>query len=1075
MSDAATVFYALHIDGVSTVFVTHDLPDGSIAAWGIAEGYDVVHVGLRFPDALDCGVELRTGSFADTTADLEIIDTTGNLASLFRGSLSDAELLIYTLEPTDDPAPAGLWGKCVGGETIGPAGERRAYPCTRDFHLGMRHLGQQAAWAQGRAATPVTDSVRVWPGRRCSITRVRLVDGAWQTWAEALTAKGEVWRGTLLGQGEQSVGRWTLRAAGPESWCSGNLAPAAFEQGIRAIPAFTLDADAGETRIVAWLDLVSLGELADQDPNDPDVTVFHTWVTAYEDTTSLVGATSYDDVVNAIKAILAVVEADAGSGQEYAFAGSSSTLQYSTSAGNDGVQVRWDRTNETASGFDPATDGSRYTARLMLEMTEKVARILGYDPRQQNESVSATDAPDVFGVWRSVNDSLTRWRGSFFAADAIAMEAWRTSDFSGVYVEGTFGAHFYNFGFPRRWPPLYAQGAVSWEMVAGQEFQLQAFDPVHLPSSRARPLMAGVDDSTPYAISNGVGDVTHHGLLVVEGPYRRRGDADSAAGVAGFAFDFERERKEGRSVQVLRACWRETPDGSVALDNDGLPRLVAYEWVDPREFGFDWKLLDGLWSGWRVAPEDGQPITVRPLVAFDYARQGNRLDLAMMRVLATSGTVGAWYTAEDYVTLVYGLTPPAAIPEPGANDVDAAIIIDAEVAEMGLCVPASLIQPAAAWADALALIGPDLQRVKIGFAAGVSARGLFDSLLAPTGLAWSLSGGRYGLFDPWSMPAPEMASYHITPQSYAGKPGEPATARATQRMREWSPIDVLEVKARVDPLTGEYKRQVARRSTDLGAPYRSQTVRQSVDGAHLVHPLLTIPGANWQSQLLQRWATGFDFWARQHMVVECQLHASEGLDIWPGDVVTVTDPWLANPSGGYGISNAAGWVIRRSFDAANEVVRLHVLVDVELEWLRYAGACLATRYDENDEAEGYRLAVADDWLGMRTDGTLDCEAFVEPETSVEGGDAMIEVFAFDGVSWSRGIFGVVVGADATPGACWLLLEGALTGATWRRDHHHVVVLREYAEQLAAWVLALHAPVCAEDGTVDGDPGKRWRG
>lgn len=1072
MSDVDDVFYSLHIDGLSTVFVSRDDADGSIEAWGLAEGYEAVHNGLRRPEALDCGVEPRTGSMLDVSADIEIVDTTGELAMLFRSSLATASPLISTLDPSEDPAPMSLHGKCVGAETLGPAGERRAWSCRPGWAIGMRHLGQQAAWAQGRSPTPVTDEPRVWVGRRLTIHRVRRIGGEWQAWADSR----EVWRGTLLGQGEQDAGRWRLRAAGPESWCAGNLASAAFEEPLEAVPDVELDAAAGETRVIAWLDLVSLGALAEQDPNDPDVTTFHVWVDEYVDDTTLVGATSYDDVVDAIKTILAAVEADATSGQEYAFAGSASTLRFSTSAGDDGVQVTWDRTNESASGFDPATDGSRYTSRLMLEVHEKVARILGYDPRQQNEGVSATDAPDVFGVWRSVDDAQTRWRGSFFAADAVAMEAWRTADFSNVYVKGTIGAHFYNFGFPRRWPPIYQQGAVSWTMTPGQEFVLRTSDPVYLPSSAARPLMADpADDTAPYSISRGVGDVTHHGLLAVEGPYRRRGDSDGAAGEGGFAFDVERERREGKSVQIARVCWREAGDGSVALDVDGLARLVVYEWIDPREYGVDFKLLTGLWSGWRIAPEDGQPITVRPIVAFDYARQGNRLDLVMMRALASSGTVGAWYSDDTYTVPVYGLSPAAALPEPGQNDVEAVIVIDAELADLGLSVPADLIQPASAWETAIAGLGPDLQRVKVAFAAAVSARGMFDSLLSPTGLAWSLAGGRYGLFDPWSMPAPEAAAKHITQADYAGKVGDPASARAGQDLRKWAPIDVLELQARVDPISGNYKRTDKRRATDLGSSYRAQTLPHKLDGAHLVHPSLTIPGADWRGQLATRWRQGFDFWARQNMLVTAQLHASEGLDLWPGDAVTVTDPWLANPTtGDYGISSASGWVLRRSVNCAAEHVRLEILVDVEAVWLRYAGACLATRYDEDDEGQGYRLAVADDWLGMRSDGSLDCDAFVEPPTSVDGGDAMIEVFAFDGTTWTRGIYGIVTGADATPGACWLLLDDALTGATWLRDHHHVVVLREYADQLAAWVLALHAPVCDEDGVSAGDPGKKWR-
>lgn len=1059
MSDEVVeAFLVLIIDGLGPVFTT----TGGLNAWAIAQGFTAAHPGLALPTDLAAGVELRTGLFEDTTAQFSITDVLNDLADVFGGAVADADLLIDTLEPATDPAPPGLWGLCVGGETIGPSGERRYYSCIPGYAIGMQHLGQQHAGAIGRAPTPVTSQPRVWVGRRVAVYRVkRLLSGDWQDLADAQ----QVWRGTMMGQGEQDSRVWAIRCAGPESWVSGNLGTAVFEQPIRVVPLFSLvEGLEKETVMTATLDFVRLDALDISETQ-------HVWVASAQDTTSLVGATTYDDVVTAVRAFLAVIEADASSGASFKFVGSSSTLTYSTTLGYDGVTIRWDRKNEAASGFDPDVESSK-CVRLRLTLHEKVWRVLGYDPRTQNSDRDPVDNEDQYGQFEEV---WPRWLGSFFSADAEAMLAFETADFTQLFVPGFEGAHVCNFGAPRRWPPIYSGGAATWTMTPGQEAQIIAIDSLFLPASASRPIMADPDDPTAAITITGVGLANRQGLLVVEGPYRQRGDDDQAEPPLGYAFDISRDRKDGRTVQVARVCWREGADGSTVVDAANRPRVVIYEWLEPREYGFDWPKLTGLWSAWRDPPANGAPLTIRPLTAFNYGAAGDRLDLVMLRILATTGTTSGWYTDDTYSTAVYGLQAPAAEPEPGLNDLVAAIPVDAELADLGLGVPASLISPAAAWEEAIETIGPALQRVRVGFTAAVSARGLFGSLLAPSGLSWSLSGGKYGVMDPWRFPTPEDAVAVITPDSYGGKPGEPASARATQRLREWSPIDVLEVKARVDPITQAYAREFQRRATDPGATLRSQTIRQAVDGAHLVDHRLSIPGANWMTDLIQRWGIGFVFWARQHFVAELQLHAEVGLDLWPGDAVLVTDPWVADPSGGYGVSAAGGRVIGRIYDARREVVALRVLLNVETSWLQYAGAVVVTRYDENDEALGHRLLCVDDWLGMRgATGRFDVESLVEPYYSLEGGTTMLEGFAFDGVAWSRGIFAEVASV-AAEGACWITLTGAMTGATFLRDHHHVFVLREYADQVAEWVHRWHAPICTDAGLVDGDSGKKFAG
>jgi hypothetical protein len=134
-----------------------------------------------------------------------------------------------------------------------------------------------------------------------------------------------------------------------------------------------------------------------------------------------------------------------------------------------------------------------------------------------------------------------------------------------------------------------------------------------------------------------------------------------------------------------------------------------------------------------------------------------------------------------------------------------------------------------------------------------------------------------------------------------------------------------------------------------------------------------------------------------------------------------------------------------------------------------------TRYDDDEDGEGYRLFCDDDALGCRDGATFDVSGFVEPGLTASGGNALIEGFAFDGVTWTRGIYGTVDYVYESSGSCFIKLTGALTGATYRRDQWHVFVLRNDAEQTAAWVAEVFAPLCAKDGTSDGTLGRRFAG
>ncbi|MHC4505638.1 MAG: hypothetical protein ACYTFI_20215, partial [Planctomycetota bacterium] len=131
-------------------------------------------------------------------------------------------------------------------------------------------------------------------------------------------------------------------------------------------------------------------------------------------------------------------------------------------------------------------------------------------------------------------------------------------------------------------------------------------------------------------------------------------------------------------------------------------------------------------------------------------------------------------------------------------------------------------------------------------------------------------------------------------------------------------------------------------------------------------------------------------------------------------------------------------ILGRVYDAKREVIAFEVMLGAETEWRMYAPAALVTEYDE---AGPLRLLCVDDVFN--DNDKLDVEGFAEPDYSSEGGDADVEVFEFDGSTWNGGIFGQVASVDATPGSSSITLTGALTGAPWKSDRHHVVVLREW--------------------------------
>jgi hypothetical protein len=1062
---STTVVYAWVLDGIPQIFVTDEALDD---AWAVAQGFTETKVGLRHPTNLPCRINLRSLMPEQTPTSIVVDDLDGTLAALFGTAAATADSLITTLEAATDPAPASVRGKHVGTEFIGAAGERREYSCVPGFAVGMRHLGQNEAYANGGAATPISDGPVIWAGRRCALYRVKIIDGIAQT----LAAADRIWWGTMRGQGVLSQNTWTFGVLGPDSWLGGNLGAGNFQDGIRALPITELvdDGYAGPTYMLASLDVVDLKEEALASA------VLHTYLNIGDPDGSYNpgNLTGYTAIASALNTFLDQVIASTDNGLAFTNNADGNDIRFSTLPGSDGITIRWLR-GATGSDGDPFVgngDISSLTCRLRIFLHEDVWKILGYDVIQQVNTeggLDAVDHADQYGRFSPVGWPDGYYQGLFYAANAKAMKAADDNDFGGVVRDDYQGG-----GQDRRWPPLYPGGTFTWSGEVGQEFQLDTADEVLMAGSKARPLLEDPADNTAaFTLGGGVGVVNRAGVLVLEGPYRRRGDRDQNDPADGDAFDIDRERKEGRTIQVIRVCWRATPGGLVSTDADGKPRLVVQEWIPPREVGIDFKPLDGTWGGHRDPPEGANPITARPLIVMDYAEGSDKMTTEMRRILLSTGTAGDWYAEPGFITPVFGLGAPAAYLEAGDNDDGGDVSGDAEEASLGLGIPASMVAAPEVWDAVGSIPGVHLSRCKVVAGVAAKATAIISRMLAPTGIALTYKGGKFTPIDAFTFPTPDEAELQITTELYGLDPNaKPASGIPKQQLRKWAPIDLVKIDGRIEPIGGEYFRKLERSATDPGARYRAQQVEHRVQGDHLVHPLLQIQGGSWQFDIPVRWRQAFSFWGANHSIIPLTLHMEDALELWPGAGVTITDPWLLDTLGFYGVSVATGIVLSRIPNTKRETIALEVMMAAETEWRMWAPSAVVTEYDETNP---YRLMCLDDALGDRGGG-LDVEGFIEPAYSVEGGDADIEIFEFDGTAWVGGIFGVVSSIGTTPGSTYIELTGALTGGPWNSDRHHIVVLREWGAQNAAWVKRWHAPICAKDGTHTGaQPGIKWRG
>ncbi|MBK6920474.1 MAG: hypothetical protein IPH07_23945 [Deltaproteobacteria bacterium] len=1016
MTDNESALVVL-FDGIEPAFTDDAQLAGLTTGTGHSIRLGLTRDGLSWRIACD----LRTGMLLDSPVTFTIYDFEGDLARLFganddsQQSLGDVPLGAgLAIHPSDDlTSRTDLHGLNVGVERIGSSGQRRRYPCTPDFEVGLEHGLSLPEF--DLVGSPVSDNPIVWTGRRVVLYRCfrdhvtypsrSAGQTAWRPFSEAV----RLWWGTLRDEGEVSGRAWSLRADGPESWLRKPLAIAYQDKPVRAVGEVTLVTSGDEREDGMLVNLYTTSSSGGIIDDQYGLQQFVTFITGT--TTDAIR----QDVIDEIAAASAAT-------------GTDGVWESQT-----GFHVSMDSEGAIRIAVGAATAGAGV---MQLCLHRKVWALLGFDVDLQNALEPADDEPRAIS-FQPVGEHVT-----FLTPGP---DYWYAQIVTGS-TGPDFPAGLNNGGATRVYRPWYDSGThvllAALNYGRGQVFRLgdaavgagASQSTVVHPGQLDRPPASDLTDYTEPRSIDGT-PVDRQGLWLFFGKRRFAGSEE--------AFD---------EYWWARASWANAggqQDGCVFGDT-----IVVTEWLDSGLFGTTSR--GAVRSDWvarteTIDEDDGQVMAV-PVLCLGYS-QGSGLDLAhvvLQRLLLTTGTSDGWSS--------YNLDATATL-DAGDNEPSGAHVVrrDGEVAALGLGIPAEYVHtPEAFAAEAAKLPNPQLLNTKTVFSPGYQSIDAIRSIVQSMGWAIHLRDGRYGVWcpaDPVTLAdASIVLDRSVRAVTYKRR------RELEQDLRKWAPIDRWSFATAWTPHLNRASRTLELRSTDVGARYRSGDVEQKV----MAHAMRQDGGRVERVAQLSRW------WALRHFEVRGYPvpMITHGQRMWPGTIVRLTDPELVDPSGSYGVENRLAVVTGvRTTMGVNEgitTVDLLVFADRSNTPRLHAFSARGIGYDEATDD----LYVADNWLGIESDGTWsDAAFFTEPlYTAIAqyGGDAVIEWWQWDGETISQTGAGTVSSVSTVSGSSRIRLTS--TSGTYYRDMDTIVVLRPTTTANAAWIDALYSPICNDAGT-----------
>ncbi len=1008
--DGCQFAHAVLIHGIELVFVDNaDLVGFNFGGSRVGR-LGLSRKGLKYRHSIN----LRKSTIDDNPWTITITDFEGDLARLF-GAIDDSERSLGDVPlggglplPASGSAPAALYGKHVGTERIGPAGERALYPSPSGFSVGSKHT--IAVPGIDLAGAPVSDNPLVWNGRRVTLYRLyrdhvtypSLTAGvsSWRPFSEAVVLQ---W-GTLRDEGTVEGLTWKLSADGPESWLRKPLGVGFSTVPVRAIA----DVPPLSTTDGAREDGIGISLYT----RDAAATTVRYGGRAF--VTPIVGTTAdaiRDEIIAEIVAAAAAVTDINGAG----CTAWNTVDGYSVFMSNDGSM--------TISVANAAGDAGGI---MELCLHRKVWAILGYEPELQSFEIDPDDNKSL-GFEDATADIVPFATGSDYLV-ALVSTGW---------ADWPRGRD--NKGSPRIYKPQYSGGTTVFQGSPtdgiGQIVRLgnanlgmgDSFSSVAHPGQNSWPV-------ADYEMSGGACD--RQGYWLFFGKRRIWGTEE-----------IEEE------FRIAQASWR-----NGVGQNDGLvdgDTILVTKWLRANRFGHVNKLPWGDWIARASAidADDGMVQAV-PICVLSYREDDlyDQAHIVAQRLLYSTGTSNGWDgpVAEDP-------TLDAGDNEPSGTHTNRR---DAEVAELGLGVPAAFIHPPTSWAAERAKVeNDDILDVKLAFSPGYQALDALRSLLQPVGWSWHLRGGRYGIWCPADSVTQEDVDVVLTRSVKASKYGERGRRQTAQSIRKWAPIDKFKYDYDYAPQKNSATRKLEMAAPDAGMRYRPGEVTEDV----IAHGMRSPPrGVAERVSKLSR------FWARRHFEVKGWRvpGVDPGETCWPGTIIRITDPELVDALGEYGCTGRLGVVTGASHDNDLDdcITSLDLLVfaDTSATPRVHAPSARVTAYDSVTRT----LTCDANWLGIESSGTwYDAPKFSEPNyvgIPQFGGVAVIQVYQWDGTQHVATLSGRVVSTTNTT----IVLSATGLSGTFMRDQDAIVIMAQADTQLTDgdWPAMIFSPVTLEDGT-----------
>jgi hypothetical protein len=608
-----------------------------------------------------------------------------------------------------------------------------------------------------------------------------------------------------------------------------------------------------------------------------------------------------------------------------------------------------------------------------------------------------------------------------------------------------------NGGNWRHTEALYPAGIV--RLVAQPQYVTLGMDSVYSEGQLASP----ASNALPRPQINGA-DVDSAGWFVFRGKIAR--------GVSPFDDSVEFDDY----VQIARCSWVNS-GGQIGRDATQRPRIHVERWENPRAFGFDHDRMTRPWLAGGTTQIECAPIGVWAtpftgglLFEPDHAHN------TITRILCSTGTAGPWQGGGQLQWLLEGDNHPTGSTWAGDEFWGG----DVTIADMGLGVPRAAIDFDSFVDCAEALEGSrsdPLNRVVYASLGPARAEDILGQALSGRGWAfgWKRSAtdkhprwSCYSVVDPIAIGDVEIT---LTESDKAGDVEDNRTWISDQELQFSAPVDRFRIRARQNPITGDYAIDETVASLDREARGRGGRVSYEItDGGLSDYTQFS----GWQAWTwILSWRRRFarlhgEWYARSNSLVTMTISPTQGQFCYPGTAVRLTDPRVYNAGGSYGITDVTGRIIRTELVLTGKFggcTRAGILVgqeqvsDTILSGTRQWAPGGRVWSHNSTTSTLYLTGPWDgDFLGMGGSHD-DIDGFEEPAWSTTAGTATIEVLqSMDGGdtwgdAWTADISSVDTAAKS--------IVYTNTSGTLYRDTDKIVRFLDYDNQAAGnWVTSI---------------------